>query len=96
MKIVPIKYADKLLIPQLKELALDYKLDGAWVDGECWATFVDYSDHAINAYRKEYGKDAPKSGDEDYEQYKEFCRKGFEKYVANYIEEIKKHWFVSY
>ena len=83
-------YADELLIPQLKELALDYKLDGAWVDGECWATFVDYSDHAVNAYRKEYGKDAPKSGDEDYEQYKEFCRKGFEEYVAHYIEEIKK------
>lgn len=83
-------YADELLIPQLKELAFDYELDGAWVDGECWSTFVDYSEHAVKAYRQETGKEPPKSSDEDYEEYKEFCRKGFERYVAHYIEEIKK------
>ena len=38
-----LPYADEVLIPQLKELALDYKLDGAWVDGNAWGTHVDYS-----------------------------------------------------
>lgn len=32
-----------MLIPQLRELAGDYGLDGAWVDGECWAAVPDYS-----------------------------------------------------
>ncbi|HQM69388.1 MAG TPA: hypothetical protein PK521_08780 [Bacteroidales bacterium] len=29
-------YVDQLLVPQLKELAGDYDVDGVWVDGECW------------------------------------------------------------
>ena len=28
-------YADRLLIPQLRELAGEYGVDGAWIDGEC-------------------------------------------------------------
>ena len=31
-------YVDQLMIPQLREAAAKYDLDGAWVDGECWAT----------------------------------------------------------
>ena len=31
------KYADDLLIPQLLELAEKYEVDGAWIDGDCWA-----------------------------------------------------------
>ena len=50
-------FADELLLPQLRELAGIYKLDGAWIDGECWATQVDYSKHAVNAYKKEFGKE---------------------------------------
>ena len=30
-------YLDTYMIPQLKELSRDYKVDGAWIDGECWA-----------------------------------------------------------
>lgn len=83
-------YADEILIPQLKELAIDYDLNGAWVDGDCWATYVDYSEYAVKAYREEHKKEPPKSADEDYEKYREFCRNGFLSYVAHYIEEIKK------
>ena len=53
------EYADRLLIPQLKELALEYRLDGAWVDGECWALPFDWSENAKNAYRKATGKEPP-------------------------------------
>ena len=35
------EYDESILIPQLIELAVDYKLDGAWVDGECWAATED-------------------------------------------------------
>lgn len=83
-------YADEILIPQLKELAIDYELDGAWIDGECWAAYVDYSEYAKRAYCEKFKKEPPMSSDDDYEHYKEFCRQGFEAYVAHYIEEIKK------
>ena len=36
-------YLDSIVIPQLKELSGDYKVDGAWIDGDCWAVETDYS-----------------------------------------------------
>lgn len=36
-------YVDELLIPQLIELAVDHKVDGAWVDGEVWGVLWDWS-----------------------------------------------------
>lgn len=82
-------YADRILIPQLKEIALDYGLDGAWIDGDCWWTKVDYSVHARDAYFKKYGRELPMPGDEDYEQFREFCRQGFRDYIRHYCEEVK-------
>lgn len=83
-------YADEILIPQLKELALEYKLDGAWIDGECWGAMVDYSDYAVKKYFDETGNKPPVRGDVNYEEYRDFCRNGFTSYVQHYIDEIKK------
>ena len=85
-------FVDLLLIPQLRELAGTYKLDGAWIDGECWATQVDYSSHAVNAYKSEFGTEPPRPGEAGYAQYREFCRTGFKKYVKHYVEVIKKEF----
>lgn len=82
-------YADKILIPQLKEIALDYGLDGVWVDGDCWCARTDYSEHARNAYAAKYHKELPLPGEADYEQFREFCRQGFRDYVRHYCEEVK-------
>ncbi|MBQ8551674.1 MAG: hypothetical protein IJ428_02540 [Clostridia bacterium] len=84
------EYPEKFLIPQLKELALEYKLDGAWVDGECWGTKPDYSENAQKAWAKVSGTPIPKSDDPDYPKYREFLRDAFKAYVANYIAEIKR------
>jgi hypothetical protein len=78
-------YVDEILIPQLKELALDYRLDGAWVDGECWGAYVDYGPWAVRAY----GKTPPRPEDPEYEDYRNFCRQGFFDYVTHYVEQIK-------
>ena len=83
-------YADKLLIPQLKELALKYKMDGAWVDGECWGAIVDFSDKAKKAFYEKTGKKADELTDEEYKEYLAFNRQGFFDYVKHYIEEVKK------
>ncbi len=37
-------YVDQLMIPELKEAIQKYDLDGAWVDGECWAVVPDWLD----------------------------------------------------
>jgi len=81
-------YVDELLIPQLKEMALDYGLDGAWIDGECWAVMMDYSRYALEAWKKKTGKDSV--GEEDKAKYLEFNRQGFRDYVRHYIDEVHK------
>lgn len=83
-------YVDELLIPQLIEMAKDYGLNGAWVDGECWATNEDYSHHAVEKYRSVYGKEPPHKGEEGYFEYMEFCRNGFLEYVDHYMREVHK------
>lgn len=82
-------YVDTVLIPQLLEIAGDYGCNGAWIDGDCWACFTDYSVHAQNAWRAENNCPPPYPGDENYPQYREFCRQGFRQYVARYIEAVK-------
>ena len=83
-------YADELLIPQLIEMAKDYGLDGAWVDGECWATEEDHSHYAVEKYKELYGKEPPCKGDSNYSEYIEFCRNGFLEYVDHYMKEVHK------
>ncbi len=83
-------YADEVLIPQLKEIAGEYHADGAWIDGDEWGMFVDYSPWAKEAYKNECGKDAPLPNEGGYLDYVEFCREGFRRYVAHYIAEVKK------
>lgn len=85
-------YAEKLLIPQLRELASVYSVDGAWIDGECWASQPDYSDAAIAAFRKATGITSipRKSTDPHYFEFLEFHREQFRTYLRHYIAEVKK------
>ncbi|MBZ5859309.1 beta-galactosidase [Flavihumibacter profundi] len=82
-------YSDQLLIPQLKEIA-DYGVNGAWVDGECWATQPDYSPALVEKFSKETGITAiPNSAsDPDYGLFVEFNRKVFRSYLRKYIDAI--------
>ena len=79
-------YLDELMLPELKELILDYKMDGAWVDGDCWALFVDYSEAAKKAFKNKYHKEAPKVKEEGYREYLAFLKQGFFDYVAKYVD----------
>lgn len=83
-------YADKLLIPQLKELALCYGLNGAWIDGDCWCAIADYSKAAAAAYKAATGRDLPKSEDKEaFRKYQDFCRLAFFAYADRYVREVK-------
>ncbi|MHA4806592.1 hypothetical protein ACX0G9_00725 [Flavitalea flava] len=83
-------YTDQLMIPQLKELAGKYKLDGAWIDGDCWALRPDYSGEAKAAFtRATEKKEIPiKREDPGFFEWMEFNRLAFQQYVAHYATAV--------
>jgi hypothetical protein len=84
-------YAKERLIPQLCELA-EYGVDGAWVDGECWASVVDYSPAALTEFRKATGFDTiPRAPGEPYWfEFVQFHREAFRRYLRHYVMEVNK------
>lgn len=84
------EYADRLLIPQLKELAEEYALNGAWIDGECWALALDCGKNAAAAWKRETGKEVPSEGGQNFFRFLAFQRKAFFRYVNHYVSEVKK------
>ncbi len=85
-------YAEKLLIPQLRELSGEYQVDGAWVDGECWASVPDYGEAALQAFKKATGiQNVPRNpGDPNWYEFLQFNREAFRNYLRHYITEVKK------
>lgn len=85
-------YADRLLIPQLRELAGEYGVDGAWVDGECWASMPDYGARALEAFRAATGiQTVPrKPGEPNWYEFLQFNREAFRQYLRRYIAEVKR------
>ena len=85
-------YVDRLLVPQLRELAGDYGVDGVWVDGECWATVPDCGAAAVKAFHAATGfNDVPrKPGDPHWFEWMEFQREAFRKYLRHYLAEVKR------
>jgi len=83
-------YLDELMIPQLKELSSEYHVDGAWVDGECWAIEPDYSEKAIQEWTKRTGfTEVPrKYNDPNYAEYIEFMRSLFRSHMQKYVDAI--------
>lgn len=82
-------YVDDLLIPQLKEIA-DYGVDGVWVDGDCWATVLDYSVKSLEKFKRYTGiKTVPKTkSDPDYPAFMYFARESFKNYVGRYTNAL--------
>ena len=85
-------YIDTYMIPQLKELS-DYKVDGAWIDGECWAVEPDYGDASLARFTKETGiTDIPrKQSDKYYPEFMEYTRRLFREHLNKYITAIHKY-----
>jgi len=85
-------YADRLLVPQLRELAGDYRVDGAWIDGECWASVPDYGSAALKAFREATGiTDVPrKPGEKHWFEFLQFHREAFRRYLRRYIAELRE------
>ncbi len=87
---VESNYYDELFIPQLKELALDYKINGVWIDGDCWAARLDYSPAMIRKYQNAFhSQDIPqKQGDKNYGQWISFNRSEYKKDFNHYVNAL--------
>jgi hypothetical protein len=83
-------YLDTYMIPQLKELSRDYKVDGAWIDGECWALQPDYGKASLDRFTKETGiTDIPHStSDKYYPEFLEYTRSLFREHLKKYVDAI--------
>jgi hypothetical protein len=86
-------YVDQLLIPQMKELADAYDVDGVWVDGECWAVDRDYAEPVLKAFQEQTGiQSVPRTrADPGWYEFSEFCREGFRRYLRRYVDEVHRH-----
>ncbi|HSV72308.1 MAG TPA: alpha-amylase family protein [Chthonomonadales bacterium] len=84
-------YVDRLMIPQLREVFTAYDLDGAWVDGECWAAQLDWSPAALAEWTRETGlSEAPRRrGDPHWQEWKAFHRRAFERYLARWVGALR-------
>ncbi|GAB6167472.1 hypothetical protein JCM19992_34720 [Thermostilla marina] len=84
-------YVDELMIPQLRELADVYGVDGVWVDGDCWATVPDYRERVVKMFCEQTGATAaPKGPGEPYWfEWLEFHREGFRRYLRHYVDAMK-------
>lgn len=86
-------YATEFLGKQLLELAGKYRLDGAWIDGDCWAAKLDYGPYAQAAWQQATGcVDLPRQGEATYGDFCAFCRDAFEDYVNKYVRMVKAEY----
>ena len=85
-------YCDSLMIPQLKELATDYKVDGVWIDGDTWGFEPDYRPAALREFTQKTGITAiPKSpNDKYYNDFFNFHRDKYAQFLAHYTSELHK------
>jgi len=85
-------YADALLIPQLRELATVYGLDGAWIDGDVWRADVDYRDEVKQAFTRATGvEQIPTSpADPHWHAWREFHRQAYRDHAAHHISAVKQ------
>ncbi len=85
-------YLDQILIPQMKELS-DYGVDGAWIDGDCWAVEPEYGAESVKRFTKETGivEIPKKAGDKNYPEWMEYNRQLFRDRLKKYIDGIHQY-----
>ena len=99
-------YEERLMIPELLEAAEMHDLDGAWVDGDCWAVQPDYCAACAEEFPRKTGTSKlPKHpADTAWRDFLEINRASFRSYVRRYVDalhqkrpgfQIASNWFYS-
>lgn len=87
-------YMDEVVIPQLCELAGEYKVDGVWMDCMVAECVGDYRPEIVAEFKKEYNMDyAPESKeDANYYKWMDFTRRRYTKMLKHITEEVHKKY----
>lgn len=87
-------YVDEIMIPQLLELAGDYGLDGAWIDGEVWATEMNFKKEVVDEFLKEtgYSEISKDPSHPSHIAFKQKFRKQFYDYVKHYTQAVHEKY----
>jgi hypothetical protein len=85
-------YLQKQMLPQLRELAGDYGVDGVWVDGDCWSVEADYRPEAVSEFLRVTGgryTAAPRGvSDPGWDDFMEFHRDAYRRFLGRYVAEM--------
>jgi hypothetical protein len=86
-------YTDEKLLPQMKEMADRYRVDGIWLDGEIWGVRVCYCDACKAEFKRRTAIAEPPTDTKDanWPAWIGFHRESFEEHVGYYVAEMRKH-----
>ncbi|MGE5313843.1 MAG: alpha-L-fucosidase [Acidobacteriota bacterium] len=86
-------YVDRIMIPQFLELNDTYHVDGVWVDGDCWATGIDYSPKSVESFKKKSGRMSlsKTAAEPGFDDLRDFSRKAYLDYLKHYVDAVHAH-----
>lgn len=91
---IPGDYIEKRLIPQLLELAGDYELDGAWMDGSGFNIEPNYRPEILARFTEKTGiTEIPKNeNDPHYAEFLQFFRDEYAETRRHYINAVHEKY----
>lgn len=86
-------YLTRRMIPQMKEVVDRYRVDGFWVDGDCWAVTLDHCREALRRFRVLTGLRKPPTGPDQphWVTWSNIHRDQFIRYVTAYTDALHKY-----
>ena len=92
-------FIEEYLLPQIKEILVEYEPDGLWFDGDVWVSRVCYCASCQERYRELHGREVPRPADEeDWPLAPEFARETYLEYlqkVRDLIQEVRPECLFS-
>lgn len=85
-------YLHEQMLPQLRELAGDYGVDGVWVDGDCWAVEADYRPEAVAEFLRVSGGRYPRVprgvAEPGWDEFMDVQREAYRRFLGRYVAEM--------
>jgi hypothetical protein len=85
-------YLQQQMLPQLRELAGDYGVDGVWVDGDCWSVEADYRPEAVAEFLRVTGgryAQVPRGvAEPGWDDWMNLHREAYRRFLGRYVAEM--------
>jgi hypothetical protein len=86
-------YVHERMIPQMVEVAVDYDVDGFWVDGDVWTMQPCYCRRCRDAFEVDTGISDPPlvATDANWPAWLAFHRRSYQAYAKAYTDAVHQH-----